>query len=375
MLVGVLVATANFPLPADTVTLAPVADTELDELFPTQNYGTSGDIVAGALSRFPDRRRILVKFDLSQIPAGSTISAVTFDISAVNKLPSGGGANSTFDIRRMLTAWNENEATWNQRTASAPWAAAGGAFGTEVSFSVSSSIFISGLGRYSFVSNPTMVSDVQGWVNTPSSNQGWLLLSESESTPGSARHFAAHEDAANAPSLTVDFTPATPPPPPLVITNNSPLPNGIYAMAYSQTLVATGGTPGYTWSVASGSLPAGLNLAGDGTLGGAPTAAGPFNFTARAVDNASVTNTKSFSLTIDPLAQPAISNLFRSGTQLIFSFNATAGQSYGVEFRDAFTTSNLWTTATNLATQSSSGNVFVTNAISGTKRFYRVRTP
>ncbi len=60
---------------------------------------------------------------------------------------------------------------------------------------------------------------------------------------------------------------------PLVISTTS-LPNGQVGTAYSATLVATGGTAPYTWSVTSGTLPSGLSLnASTGAITGSPTSA------------------------------------------------------------------------------------------------------
>lgn len=57
-------------------------------------------------------------------------------------------------------------------------------------------------------------------------------------------------------------------------------------VAYSARLAATGGTPPYTFSLVSGSLPAGIRLASDGVFAGAATANGSFTFTARVADSA-----------------------------------------------------------------------------------------
>ena len=54
--------------------------------------------------------------------------------------------------------------------------------------------------------------------------------------------------------------------------------------SFTTTLMATGGKPGYTWSVASGTLPAGLGLSAGGILSGTPTTAGISNVTFRATD-------------------------------------------------------------------------------------------
>jgi hypothetical protein len=60
---------------------------------------------------------------------------------------------------------------------------------------------------------------------------------------------------------------------PLSVTSTS-LPSGQVGTAYSATLSATGGIPPYSWSLTSGTLPAGLALnAATGVLSGTPTAA------------------------------------------------------------------------------------------------------
>jgi sugar lactone lactonase YvrE len=64
-----------------------------------------------------------------------------------------------------------------------------------------------------------------------------------------------------------------------VVITPSSLPAPVYATAYNQTLSASGGTGPYTYSILSGSLPAGLTLSASGVLSGTPTASGVFNFT------------------------------------------------------------------------------------------------
>ena len=66
----------------------------------------------------------------------------------------------------------------------------------------------------------------------------------------------------------------------------SSLPTGTEDLAYQTTLAATGATSAVTWSLVSGSLPAGLALAPDGAITGTP-AAGPgrSTFTVRAADS------------------------------------------------------------------------------------------
>jgi len=91
---------------------------------------------------------------------------------------------------------------------------------------------------------------------------------------------------------------------PLSITTSSPLASGIVGVSYDQTLTANGGTSPYTWSIASGSLPAGLSFSSSGTLNGTPTAAGSFNFTIRVIDSSIAQQTvqKAFTLTVVSLS-------------------------------------------------------------------------
>jgi hypothetical protein len=87
---------------------------------------------------------------------------------------------------------------------------------------------------------------------------------------------------------------------PLTITTTSPLPVGMSGTAYSQTFAVVNGIAPYTWTLQSGSFPAGLNLAPNGTLSGTPTGTGTSNFAVRVADGntPAVTVQKSFSLQI-----------------------------------------------------------------------------
>jgi hypothetical protein len=88
---------------------------------------------------------------------------------------------------------------------------------------------------------------------------------------------------------------------PLAITTTSPLPTGTVGVSYSQTLKATGGSGQYTWSVSSGTLPAGLTLiAATGVISGQPSASGAASFTIQVIDSNQLTTSAPFALTINP---------------------------------------------------------------------------
>ncbi len=85
------------------------------------------------------------------------------------------------------------------------------------------------------------------------------------------------------------------------ITTTAPLPAFTVGAAHSTTLAATGGTLPLSWSVIAGAPPPGLTLnASSGVLGGTPTQAGTFNFTAQVRDNVQATDSRAFAVTINP---------------------------------------------------------------------------
>ncbi|MFO0778338.1 MAG: putative Ig domain-containing protein [Nitrospira sp.] len=85
----------------------------------------------------------------------------------------------------------------------------------------------------------------------------------------------------------------------LVITTAA-LPNGTIGVAYNQTLVASGGVPGYVWSLNTGSnpLPDGLSLNPAGVISGTLTAVATTTITVKVTDSAGGTATKEFIITV-----------------------------------------------------------------------------
>ncbi len=91
------------------------------------------------------------------------------------------------------------------------------------------------------------------------------------------------------------------------ISTPAPLQSPVSGVAYSQTLTAVAGAPPYTWSMASGSLPAGLTLSASGVISGTTTATSSSAFMIRVTDAASRSVTASytlFPLSLSPLSLP-----------------------------------------------------------------------
>lgn len=81
--------------------------------------------------------------------------------------------------------------------------------------------------------------------------------------------------------------------------------------SYSQQITTVGGTGPYTYSVATGALPAGLSLSPSGLISGTPTAVGSSIFSIAVTDNAGVTLSKNYTLNVTVVI-PGAKNLTAS---------------------------------------------------------------
>lgn len=119
---------------------------------------------------------------------------------------------------------------------------------------------------------------------------------------------------------------------PAVNVTTTGLPNGVLGVAYpaGTMLQLSGGVTPYTWSISSGSLPAGLTLdPPSGTISGTPQATGMFSFTATVTDNAENTSSQQLSITIATLL--GIACVPTTGpTQVGVAYSATCSASGGL---------------------------------------------
>jgi hypothetical protein len=120
---------------------------------------------------------------------------------------------------------------------------------------------------------------------------------------------------------------------PLQITTAS-LPNGTNGALYTQAFQASGGTPPYNWTLASGSAnpPANISLNASGVLSGTVSAASAtYYFIVEVTDAASGTNDRTFGLTIvSPPSPPlVITNVSLPNGNVGAVYNAQLGATGG----------------------------------------------
>ena len=96
---------------------------------------------------------------------------------------------------------------------------------------------------------------------------------------------------------------------PFIVTPST-LPADEAGIFYNQTLQANGCNPGFTWTIAGGSLPAGLSLSSGGTLSGTPVnPGGVFNVVVQVTDAANSTASQLISIGISNAVQITTTSL------------------------------------------------------------------
>ncbi|MDQ1495837.1 MAG: large repetitive protein, partial [Actinomycetota bacterium] len=85
---------------------------------------------------------------------------------------------------------------------------------------------------------------------------------------------------------------------PVIRIASTALPGARVGQAYRHSLRASGGSPGYMWRLATGSLPAGLRLTSGGVIFGSPRARGVRLFTLQAIDAHGISGSQSFRLVV-----------------------------------------------------------------------------
>jgi len=111
--------------------------------------------------------------------------------------------------------------------------------------------------------------------------------------PNTGSNAAFEEVVTTNPEGAVNITTITLPPQPSV------------GMPYSEPLAATGGLGTYTWTVQSGTIPAGLSLSPAGVLFGTPTTVGVYNFVVSATDGIQ-SDTQPFTVRVAAITTPSV---------------------------------------------------------------------
>lgn len=186
-----LAAPASTPV-QETIVLNPVADTYISAYRPTANYGSSTNFQVGYMTSSGQRfvYDTLMKFDLSQIPVGSTINSANITIKRSTTV----GLPGAIRLGMLNGSWGESSVTWNSRP----------------------SLRSSSVGNIADPNSDKFVvtSFVQEMVRSsqPITNYGFYIYTAAFNGAFNIYYYAK-ESSTNKPTLTITFTrPVTPSP-------------------------------------------------------------------------------------------------------------------------------------------------------------------
>jgi hypothetical protein len=205
---------------SQTVSITPAKDNTLFQEQENSN-GLGANFFAGNTNiGVGNARRGLLYFQLNGvIPAGSTITSVSLQLYC-NKVPSSSPVTD-MKLHKLLAAWGEgttdagedfdgnglpataDDATWLQRIfGTSSWTTPGG----DYTPAASASTPVSGANAYYTWSSAQLITDVQGWVNTPASNNGWIVIGD-ETIARTAKRFASKNNTNTQlqPQLTITY--------------------------------------------------------------------------------------------------------------------------------------------------------------------------
>lgn len=166
-------------------------------------------------------RRGLVWFDVAaSLPGGAAITSASLDLH-VSRTTAG---NQMISLHKVMNSWGEGgsnaddnegggapamplDATWLYRHFDTQfWVNDGGDF----SAVPSAAGIVGGVDTYTWGTNPMMVSDVQQWIDNPTSNFGWVLLGN-ETQTHTTKRFDTKENPVESyrPKLILEYLPTS----------------------------------------------------------------------------------------------------------------------------------------------------------------------
>jgi MYXO-CTERM domain-containing protein len=217
-------------LPAGAARAQPVTETVLPAvadatIFAEQGGGTAYDAVADGQGASPWTsvlaagvvRRALVRFDMSALPPGSQVLAARVEAFMIRLREP-----QSLALHRIDAAWSEGPAnggdagvgapagagdcTWSHRVwPNQAWASRGG----DYRLSASATTPVSGWpAPVVWASTPALVNDVQGWIENPGSNHGWMMIGTESGTQNATRLGSRESSSATGrPRLVVSWLP------------------------------------------------------------------------------------------------------------------------------------------------------------------------
>ncbi len=259
-------------------------DTTISQNAPATNYGNDascyvdGDDPSGS----GDDLSTLFRWDVSAVPAGSTVEQASITLNVFNL------SNDTYELYQLLPDWVESEATWNLYVSGGSWQITGAQGPADRGSDIIGTFAPGSTGLRSIQLNSAGIAMLQNWVDSPASNHG-VILADNGAVDGADFDCSETGSAANRPKLTVTYSGGTSSNIPPAF-NSDPIvaSDATEDAPYSGTLAGSAADPdtGDTLTYTKVSGPTWLDVAANGALSGTPTSGdlGPNSWTVAVED-------------------------------------------------------------------------------------------
>ena len=228
------------PADADVISIDAAADATIYAGNVNNSDGANPGLYVGTNGQGFTHRG-LITFDIAgNVPSGSTITDVQLTLTLAQVAGSSGVSVQgdqtlrTIALYSLTSAWGEGitgadhttisgtgegfpahpgDATWTARLyPDVLWTAVGGDHAATASavLTVGSTFF----SKYTWLSTPALVHDVQGWLQNPASNYGWEFINSGETDPKTYRAFFTREysDPTDHPQIRIAYIAPVPTP-------------------------------------------------------------------------------------------------------------------------------------------------------------------
>lgn len=164
------------------------------------NYGNN--TWGNGIGQYAGTKRSLIKFSLSSVPAGATVTAAKIRL----KMSKVDGAR-TLEAYQVLLPWTRLGCTWNRYDGTIAWYSAGcSSTGYDRAASAAGSVNVVTADVNNWIEIPLATALVQGWVSGATSNHGVLLKVTNEASYEMRYRAENYTSAADRPQFVITYT-------------------------------------------------------------------------------------------------------------------------------------------------------------------------